>query len=59
VARLVARGRRNRDIAAELGIADKTVEMHVANALGTLGLESRAALAAWIARNDPEADGGT
>ncbi len=45
----VALGRSNREIAAALSIAEKTVEMHVSNSLGKLGFRSRAQLAAWAA----------
>jgi two-component system nitrate/nitrite response regulator NarP len=45
VARLVASGKRNRDIANELGISEGTVKMHLHNAYAKLGLESRTQLA--------------
>ncbi len=48
VAECVARGLRNKEIAAELGITAKTVEMHVANAIAKLQLSSRASLAVWM-----------
>jgi predicted ATPase/DNA-binding CsgD family transcriptional regulator len=48
VARLIGRGRSNREIADELVIAVPTAERHVANILGKLGLSSRTKLAAWI-----------
>jgi non-specific serine/threonine protein kinase len=51
VAALVARGLMNREIAAELVIAERTVETHVANILGKLGLKSRAQVGAWAARH--------
>jgi ATP/maltotriose-dependent transcriptional regulator MalT len=41
VLRLVAKGRSNRDIAAELFISAKTVSVHVSNILGKLGVASR------------------
>jgi DNA-binding CsgD family transcriptional regulator len=47
VARLVADGKSNKAIARELGIGERTVEGHVANALSKLGFASRAQLAAW------------
>lgn len=47
VARLVARGSSNRSIARSLGIGERTVEDHVANAFAKLGFSSRAQLAAW------------
>ncbi|MDF5751907.1 helix-turn-helix transcriptional regulator [Spongiactinospora sp. TRM90649] len=41
VLRLVAQGRSNRDIAAELFISAKTVSVHVSNILAKLGVSSR------------------
>lgn len=49
VALHVALGKTNREIAADLSIGEKTVEMHVSNCLTKLGLRSRAQLAAWVA----------
>jgi ATP/maltotriose-dependent transcriptional regulator MalT len=46
VLRLVAAGRSNREIAAELFISAKTVSVHVSNILGKLGVASRGAAAA-------------
>ncbi len=48
VATLVARGRTNREIAAELVITERTAESHVSNMLSKLGFRSRAKLAAWV-----------
>lgn len=45
VARLVATGCRNRDIADALGISEGTVKMHLHNVYGKLGLETRTQLA--------------
>jgi DNA-binding NarL/FixJ family response regulator len=47
IAGLVARGRSNREIADELVVSERTVEWHVANVLGKLGLDSRAQVAVW------------
>ena len=48
IARLVARGRSNKAIAAELVISPATVARHVANIMTKLGFRSRAQIAAWI-----------
>jgi predicted ATPase/DNA-binding CsgD family transcriptional regulator len=47
VAAMVARGRTNKEIAAELVIAQRTAETHVENILAKLGFTSRAQIAAW------------
>ncbi len=46
VLRLVATGRSNRDIAADLFISPKTASVHVSNILGKLGVASRGEAAA-------------
>ncbi len=51
VLRLVATGKTNRDIAQQLILSEKTVANHVANILGKLGVENRAAAAAFAVRN--------
>lgn len=51
VALLMAAGRTNEEIAAELFITIKTVEKHAGNVLGKLGFHSRVELAAWAAAN--------
>jgi DNA-binding CsgD family transcriptional regulator len=48
VARLTAEGLTNREIAARLGIAQRTAETHVDRILRKLGLTSRTQLAAWL-----------
>jgi DNA-binding CsgD family transcriptional regulator len=49
VARLVARGRTNPEIAVELRISRKTVAAHVEHILAKLGVDRRAEIAAWVA----------
>ena len=46
VLRLVAAGRSNREIAAELFISPKTASVHVSNILGKLGVATRGEAAA-------------
>jgi ATP/maltotriose-dependent transcriptional regulator MalT len=50
VLRLVAAGRSNREIAAELFISAKTASVHVSNILGKLGVASRGGAAATAHR---------
>jgi DNA-binding CsgD family transcriptional regulator len=52
VAGLVARGLKNREIAAELMIAERTADTHVSNVLGKLGLKTRSQIAVWVAEHD-------
>jgi DNA-binding NarL/FixJ family response regulator len=47
VLRLVAAGKSNRAVAAELFLSEKTVERHVSNILTKLGVGSRTAAAAY------------
>ncbi|QUQ68717.1 ATP-binding protein [Kutzneria sp. CA-103260] len=49
VAELVARGMRNKDIAATLLIARRTAEAHVESILTKFGFTTRAEITAWIA----------
>jgi DNA-binding CsgD family transcriptional regulator len=49
VARLLAAGRSNREIADTLVITEGTVEVHVKHILSKLGFRSRAQVAAWAA----------
>jgi DNA-binding CsgD family transcriptional regulator len=51
VARLLARGLTNREIASELVISVRTADRHVENILAKLGFSSRVAVAAWAAHN--------
>ncbi len=50
VARLVAEGHSNRDIAAALVVSERTAEYHVQQILNKLGFDSRAQIAAWYAK---------
>ena len=52
MAALVRRGRTNRQIGRQLGIAEKTAEVHVHNIIRKLGASSRAEIAAWVAADD-------
>jgi predicted ATPase/DNA-binding NarL/FixJ family response regulator len=52
IAALIARGRSNKAIAAELVISPATVARHIANIMAKLGFRSRAQIAALIARGD-------
>ena len=51
VARLLARGLSNKQIAADLVISERTVHAHVYRILGKLGFSSRSQVAAWAAAN--------
>ncbi|QWF80969.1 ATP-binding protein [Amycolatopsis sp. CA-230715] len=51
VARLVAHGLTNREIATRLVISIRTVDTHVSRILGKLGLTNRAQLADWVAHS--------
>jgi non-specific serine/threonine protein kinase len=48
VARLVARGLTNRQVAAQLSISEHTVATHIAKILKKLGLNSRSQFGAWL-----------
>jgi DNA-binding CsgD family transcriptional regulator len=54
VVQLVARGSRNREVAAALFLSEKTVETHLAAAFRKLGVRSRAQLAARLASSLPQ-----
>jgi DNA-binding NarL/FixJ family response regulator len=53
VARLVADGRTNNDIAGELFLAAGTVKNHIAVIQRKLGVTNRVGIASWAARRDP------
>jgi DNA-binding NarL/FixJ family response regulator len=57
VARLVAEGCSNKQIAARLVISQRTAEGHVDHILTKLGFTSRVQVAAWIAASRPGDDG--
>ena len=57
VARLVAGGRSNKEIAAALVISQRTAEGHVERILAKLGFTSRAQVAAWVAASQPDGKG--
>jgi DNA-binding NarL/FixJ family response regulator len=52
VVRLVAAGKRNRDIASVLEISEHTVARHVQNVLGKLRVPSRTAATAFAYEHD-------
>jgi DNA-binding CsgD family transcriptional regulator len=56
ILRSVARGKTNKDIAAELGISEQGVKVHVSRLLERYGAENRVELVS-LARAWPEADG--
>jgi DNA-binding CsgD family transcriptional regulator len=47
IVRFVAAGRTNKEVAAQLYLSTRTVETHVHNVLGKLGLANRTQLASW------------
>jgi DNA-binding CsgD family transcriptional regulator len=50
VARLVAQGLTNREVAQRLVLSERTVEHHVRSVLSKLGFTNRAQVAAWVGR---------
>lgn len=57
IARLVASGLKNSEVAATLFLAEKTVAAHLSNIYGKVEVRSRVQLGAWIRANDPEFEG--
>ncbi len=55
IARLIAKGLANKEIADELVISPATAARHVANILAKLGYTKRAQIASWASRHDPPA----
>jgi ATP/maltotriose-dependent transcriptional regulator MalT len=53
VARLIAEGLSNKEIATRLLISDRTVTTHVQNILNKLGFDSRSQVASWYATKLP------
>jgi NarL family two-component system response regulator YdfI len=51
VLKAVARGERSKEVAAHLGISERTVKAHLASIYGKLGVDSRAAAIAVAAQN--------
>ena len=51
VALLIAQGKSNRAIAETLVIGSRTVQTHVSNIFAKLGGDSRAQMAAWVAKH--------
>ena len=51
MARLIADGLSNKEIATRLLISERTVTTHVQNILNKLGFDSRVQVASWVAAN--------
>ena len=58
IAGLAATGRRNREIAAQLGVSEKTVEVSLSRAYDKLGIRTRAELGSTMAARARALDGG-
>jgi DNA-binding NarL/FixJ family response regulator len=54
---LVAKGKTNKEIAAEVFLSDKTVKNYVSSILSKLNLERRAQAAAFVAKQRSERGG--
>src|SRR5581483_10824957 len=57
IVKLIAEGKTNREIAAEVFLSDKTVKNYVSSILSKLNLRRRSEAAAYIARRLPEKPG--
>ena len=55
---MVAAGKANKEIAAELVISERTARTHVSNILRKLGLASRTQAALWAVREGLDDDSG-
>ncbi|NIM07326.1 MAG: hypothetical protein GTO55_11640 [Armatimonadetes bacterium] len=53
VARLVAQGKTNAEIAEELFLSLSTIKSHIRNALARLGIRNRVELALWVTEHSP------
>ena len=53
IAELVAAGRTNREVAAQLFLSSRTIEAHLRNIYGKLDVRSRVELARAVQRNEP------
>ena len=51
VAKFIAKGLSDNDVAAALGISPRTVHSHRDNVLGKLGVQNRAGVATWVRKN--------
>jgi DNA-binding NarL/FixJ family response regulator len=58
ILRLLGGGRANKEIAAELGISERTARTHVSNILRKLDLSSRTQAALWAVREGLAANDG-
>jgi len=52
VARLLAAGLSNREIATRLSLSERTDDNHVHHILAKLGFDSRVQVAIWLTRNE-------
>jgi HD-GYP domain-containing protein (c-di-GMP phosphodiesterase class II) len=52
VSRLLARGKSNKEIGAQLHISPRTVQVHVGRIFEKLGVQSRAGAAVWLVEHD-------